>query len=48
MSAHNLDALDDLLQRERNLLASLGPEDQETLASLLRTLLAPFDAAPPE
>ena len=39
------DALDDLLRRERDLLASLGPEDQETLASLLRTLLIPFDAA---
>ena len=42
------DALDDLLRRERDLLASLGPEDQRTLASLLRTLLAPFDAAPAE
>jgi DNA-binding MarR family transcriptional regulator len=42
------DALADLLGRERDLLASLGPADQETLASLLRTLLAPFDAAPPE
>jgi len=42
------DALADLLRRERDLLASLGPADQETLASLLRTLLAPFDAAPPE
>jgi DNA-binding MarR family transcriptional regulator len=42
------DALADLLRRERELLASLGPDDQETLAGLLRTLLAPFDAAPPE
>ena len=42
------DALADLLGRERALLASLGPDDQETLAGLLRTLLAPFDAAPPE
>src|ERR1700722_5400807 len=42
------DALADLLGRERALLASLGPGDQETLAGLLRTLLAPFDAAPPE
>ena len=41
-------ALADLLRRERDLLASLGPDDQQTLASLLRTLLAPFDAVPPE
>lgn len=38
------DALADLLRRERDLLASLGPDDQQTLAGLLRTLLAPFDA----
>ena len=42
------DALADLLRRERDLLASLAPGDQRTLADLLRTLLAPFDAAPPE
>ncbi len=42
------DALADLLRRERALLASLGPDDQRTLAGLLRTLLAPFDALPPE
>jgi DNA-binding MarR family transcriptional regulator len=42
------DALADLLRRERDLLASLAPDDQCTLAGLLRTLLAPFDAAPPE
>ena len=41
-------ALADLLRRERDLLASLGAEDQETLAGLLRTLLAPFDAEPAE
>jgi len=42
------DALADLLRRERELLASLGAGDQHTLAGLLRTLLAPFDALPPE
>jgi DNA-binding MarR family transcriptional regulator len=42
------DALADLLRRERDLLASLAPGDRRTLAGLLRTLLAPFDAAPPE
>jgi DNA-binding MarR family transcriptional regulator len=42
------DALADLLRRERDLLASLAPSDRRTLAGLLRTLLAPFDAAPPE
>jgi DNA-binding MarR family transcriptional regulator len=42
------DALADLLRRERNLLASLGSGDRHTLAGLLRTLLAPFDALPPE
>jgi DNA-binding MarR family transcriptional regulator len=42
------DALADLLGRERELLAALGPGDQQTLASLLRTLLAPFDAGAPE
>jgi DNA-binding MarR family transcriptional regulator len=42
------DALADLLRRERELLASLGSDDRHTLAGLLRTLLAPFDALPPE
>ena len=42
------DALADLLCRERELLASLGAGDRHTLAGLLRTLLAPFDALPPE
>src|ERR1700744_1696823 len=42
------DALADLLGRERDLLASLGPDDQRTLAGLLPPLLAPFDAAAPE
>lgn len=42
------DALADLLRRERELLASLGAGDRHTLAGLLRTLLAPFDALPPE
>ena len=42
------DALADLLRRERKLLASLGADDRHTLAGLLRTLLAPFDALPPE
>jgi DNA-binding MarR family transcriptional regulator len=37
-------ALDDLLDSERLLLASLGAGQRETLAGLLRTLLAPFDA----
>ncbi|MEU0565100.1 MarR family transcriptional regulator [Nonomuraea sp. NPDC005983] len=36
-------AFADLLRREHALLASLGPTDQRTLSSLLRTLLAPFD-----
>lgn len=42
------DALADLLSRERDLLAALAPGDRRTLARLLRTLLAPFDAPPPE
>ena len=37
-------ALTDLLNREQALLAGLDPGDRGTLASLLRTLLAPFDA----
>ncbi len=42
------DALAALLDRERELLATLKADDQRTLAALLRTLLAPFDARPPE
>jgi len=38
-------ALADLLDRERDLLASLEPGQQAELAGFLRTLLAPFDAA---
>src|ERR1700744_590432 len=38
------DALADLLRRERDLLAARGPADQQALAGLLRTRLAPFDA----
>lgn len=38
-------AFADLLRRERELLAGLAPADQHTLAGLLRTILAPFDAA---
>jgi DNA-binding MarR family transcriptional regulator len=37
-------AFDDLVTRERHLLASLSPDDRHTLADLLRSLLAPFDA----
>jgi DNA-binding MarR family transcriptional regulator len=36
-------ALADLLQRERALLTELTPDDQATLADLLRRLVAPFD-----
>jgi DNA-binding MarR family transcriptional regulator len=38
-------ALTDLLDREQALLAGLDPGERGTLASLLRALLAPFDAA---
>jgi DNA-binding MarR family transcriptional regulator len=38
-------ALADLLVRERDLLGELGPAELGQLAGLLRTLLAPFDAA---
>jgi DNA-binding MarR family transcriptional regulator len=38
-------ALTDLLNREQGLLAGLAGGQRETLATLLRTLLAPFDAA---
>ncbi|GAB2451294.1 MarR family winged helix-turn-helix transcriptional regulator [Streptosporangium sandarakinum] len=37
-------AFDDLLRRERDLLAALGEHEQQALADLLRTLLVPFDA----
>jgi DNA-binding MarR family transcriptional regulator len=36
-------ALADLLQRERALLASLNRQERRQLAHLMRTLLAPFD-----
>ncbi|MEU7899078.1 MarR family transcriptional regulator [Nonomuraea sp. NPDC049152] len=36
-------AFADLLRRERELLAGLGPDEQKVLADLLRTLLTPFD-----
>ena len=38
-------ALADLLRRERALLADLDRGERQHLAGLLRTLLAPFDAA---
>jgi DNA-binding MarR family transcriptional regulator len=38
-------ALTDLLDREQALLARLGEDQRDQLADLLRTLLAPFDAA---
>jgi DNA-binding MarR family transcriptional regulator len=37
-------ALADLLGREETLLAGLDPAERQTLAALLRVLLAPFDA----
>jgi DNA-binding MarR family transcriptional regulator len=40
-------AFADLLDRERTLLASLSPDQQATLADLLRRLTAPFDATAP-
>jgi DNA-binding MarR family transcriptional regulator len=39
-------AMADLLTRERQLLATLAAGQQEQLARLLRSLLAPFDAEP--
>lgn len=39
-------AFDDLVDRERDLLASLTDDDRRTLAGLLRSLLVPFDADP--
>jgi DNA-binding MarR family transcriptional regulator len=41
-------ALDNLLARERTLLARLTPAEQERLASLLRALLEPLDDEAPE
>ena len=38
-------ALEDLLAGERELLAGLAVDDQQTLAGLLRVLVAPFDNA---
>jgi DNA-binding MarR family transcriptional regulator len=40
-------AFTDLLERERGLLARLGPREHEVLAGLLRTLLVPFDEGSP-
>src|SRR5229473_6091467 len=37
----------DLLERERALLASLGEDQRQVLADLLRTLLIPFDEGGP-
>ena len=39
-------AFADLVDRERELLGSLSPGDRRTLASLLRSLLVPFDTDP--
>jgi DNA-binding MarR family transcriptional regulator len=39
-------AFADLVDRERELLGSLSPDDRNTLASLLRSLLVPFDTDP--
>jgi DNA-binding MarR family transcriptional regulator len=39
-------ALTDLLRSEHELLATLTIADRAQLADLMRTLLAPFDAAP--
>ncbi len=36
-------AMADLLERERDLLATLTPRQQEALAALLRALVTPFD-----
>ena len=38
------DAMADLLERERHLLAELSPQDREALAAMLRRLLSPFEA----
>jgi DNA-binding MarR family transcriptional regulator len=37
-------ALADLLARERDLLATLSTRERETLSSLLRRLVAPFES----
>jgi DNA-binding MarR family transcriptional regulator len=39
-------ALSDLLEHERELLAQLDHAERETLAALLRRLVAPFDVSP--
>ena len=39
-------ALDDLVDRERELLGSLSSDERRNLAGLLRSLLVPFDADP--
>ncbi len=41
-------AMSDLLERERALLTALDAQQQGDLAALLRTLVAPFDAATAE
>lgn len=38
-------AMAELIHGERQILASLGPTEQERLAALLKTLLEPFDEA---
>jgi DNA-binding MarR family transcriptional regulator len=38
-------ALDDLLDRERELLAGLSPKQQDALSALLRQLVIPFEPA---
>jgi DNA-binding MarR family transcriptional regulator len=38
------DAMADLLERERHLLAELSPQDRDNLAGMLRRLLSPFEA----
>ena len=40
------DTFADLLDRERELLDGLSPDNQGRLADLLRTLLVPFDTSP--
>jgi DNA-binding MarR family transcriptional regulator len=51
LSEHGMTAVDaaftDLLERERALLARLGPDEHQVLADLLRTLLVPFDEGSP-
>ncbi len=37
-------AMADLVRREHELLADLGPDDRDALAATLRRLVAPFDA----